>query len=116
MFTFTDLVPNLETRALMGQSCVGFTFMVICINLVVIVCGIATETRLSIKRNIYKKRVKALMKRLQQRRLILRENNPPDLTVLRNTIINAKLKYRQTDYLAPVDAKYKAEIDFALRR
>ena len=70
MFTFTDLVPEPETRNLMGQSCVGFTSLTIAINLFVIIRGIAIETRLNIKRNIMKKRIKKHQKRLEQKRQI----------------------------------------------
>ena len=37
MFLFTQLVGEVETRELMGQSCVGFTCAVILMNLIVMV-------------------------------------------------------------------------------
>ena len=76
MFLFTQMVSEAETRAMMGQSCVGFTCAVILLNMSVMMVTSIKAIILRVRRcclrrkakKLLKKRKKAYQEKLKSRR------------------------------------------------
>lgn len=65
MFTFTELVWDVETKDTMAKSCVGFTSAVILINLTIILVSTIAAVKLRIKRCCARRKALKLLRERQ---------------------------------------------------